>query len=413
MTAAETPLAFNPFAPGFTDHPYPHYAELRDADPVHHSPLGVWALFRHDDVTRFLREPGLSVEDRHAHDTPLTQVAVEAMGRRVRQGEYAMLNRDPPDHTRLRRLVSKAFTPRMVQRFRDRVQALVDESLDTAAERGGMELIGDFAFPLPFRVISEMLGIPDTGVDTDEIRRLSGLLVSSLEPVLDPDHVRAVVAAGDRLADLVRAAIEAKRAEPGDDLLSGLIAAEEDGDVLSVDELVDQVVLLYVAGHETTVNLIGNGVWALLLDPSGPAELARLRAAGDDLIGPAVDELLRFDSPVQQTRRITLREIEVGGRTIEPGAFVLLVLGSANRDPAVFGPGADRLDLGRPEASSLVSFGGGHHYCLGASLARLEAQVAIGTLVRRFATVEPAAEPVWNGRINLRGLERLPLRLAP
>jgi len=410
MSVSE-PLVYNPFAPGYTDDPYPTYARLRDADPVHHSPLGVWLLFRHQDVTRFLREPGLSVEDRNAHDTPLTDVVVDTLGEREQRGEHAMINRDPPDHTRLRRLVSKAFTPRMVQRFRDRVQELVDRSLDAAADRGGMELIDDYAFPLPFQVITDMLGLPDTGVDVDEIRDLSGRLVSSLEPVVDPDRIRATREAGNRMVELIAEAVEVKRRQPADDLLSGLILAEEDGDVLSTGELIDQVVLLYVAGHETTVNLVGNGLRALLLDPSGPEQLARLRADGS-LVENAVDELLRFDSPVQMTRRITLREVEVDGRTLEPGAFVSLVLASANRDPAVFGPTADSLDLGRAEAAQHVSFGGGHHYCLGASLARLEAQVALGSLVARFERIEPLADPTWNGRINLRGLQRLPLNLA-
>lgn len=408
MSVSDQPVVYNPFAPGFTDDPYPHYTELRDADPVHHNPLGIWLLFRHDDVTRFLREPGLSVEDRHAHPTPLTELAEQAVGQQARQGEHAMLNRDPPDHTRLRRLVSKAFTPRMVQRFRDRVQALVDESLDRAAERGEIELIGDFAFPLPFTVISEMLGMPDTGVDSDEIRELSGQLVRGLEPVVDADLLRAMARAGERMRDLIGEAIEAKRSEPGDDLLSALITAEEDGDVLSIEELSDQVTLLYVAGHETTVNLIGNGVRALLAHPD---ELARLRADPEGLGPNAVDELLRYDSPVQMSRRITVGEVEVRGRTIEPGAFVVLVLASANRDPAQFGPTATTLDLGRGDASSQLSFGGGHHYCLGASLARLEAQVAVTSLVTRFASIEPLADPVWNGRINLRGLDRLPLRM--
>jgi cytochrome P450 len=411
MSVSE-PLVYNPFEPGFTDDPYPHYARFRDADPVHHSPLGVWLLFRHQDVTRFLREPGLSVEDRNAHDTPLTDVVVEALGEREQRGEHAMINRDPPDHTRLRRLVSKAFTPRMVQRFRGRVQELVDASLDAAADRGGMELVDDFAFPLPFQVITELLGLPDTGVDTDEIRDLSARLVSSLEPVVDPDRIKQTRQAGDRMFELIAEAVGVKRRQPADDLLSGLILAEEDGDALSSDELIDQVVLLYVAGHETTVNLVGNGMRALLFDPDGPGQLARLRAGHDGLVENAVDELLRFDSPVQMTRRITLREVEVDGHTIEPGGFVSLVLASANRDPAVFGPTADRLDLNRADASQHVSFGGGHHYCLGASLARLEAQVALGSLVTRFERIEPLADPVWNGRINLRGLERLPLRLG-
>ncbi|HEY8547692.1 MAG TPA: hypothetical protein VIL36_21665, partial [Acidimicrobiales bacterium] len=246
MTTAE-PLQYNPFAPGFTEDPYPTYEAFRSADPVHHSPLGVWLLFRHRDVTRFLRDPSLSVEDRNAHETPLTQVEVDALGEREQRGQGAMINRDPPDHTRLRRLVSKAFTPRMVRQFRARVQELVDDALDAAAERGGMDLIDDYAFPLPFQVITDLLGLPDTGVDVDEIRELSGKLVGSLEPVIDPERVRATRQAGERMFALIAEAVGEKRRRPADDLLSALIAAEEDGDVLSQAELIDQVVLLYVA----------------------------------------------------------------------------------------------------------------------------------------------------------------------
>jgi len=408
MSGTRDDLFYNPFQPGFTDDPYPHYAELRAADPVHATPFGVWMLFAYDDVVRVLREPGLSVDERNAHDTPLTELANSVVGPdRRRQGEHAMINRDPPDHTRLRRLVSKAFTPRTVQQLEGRVQALVDTSLDAAASRGSLELMRDLAFPLPFAVISEMLGMPD-GVEADEIRSLSGLLVRSLEPVLDPDLLREIAVAGDQLYGILSSVITAKRAQPGDDLLSALIAAEEDGDRLSTEELADQVALLYVAGHETTVNLIGNGIRALL---DHPDQLAALRDE-PGLIQNAVEEMLRFDSPVQMTRRITLQPLEVRGRSIEPGAFVVLGLGSSNRDPDRWGPTADVLDLRRDGASNQLSFGGGHHYCLGAALARLEAQVAIGSLVRRFPTIEPTAEPVWNGRINLRGLEALPLAVS-
>jgi cytochrome P450 len=401
-------VTYNPFQPGFTDNPYPHYAELRSVDPVHHSPLGLWMLLDYDDVTRLLRDPNLSMDESYAHATPLTELIDTTVGTERPGGEHAMLNVDPPDHTRLRRLVSKAFTPRTVQRLESRIQTMVDTRLDAAAERGSLELMGDLAFPLPFAVISEMLGMPDTGVEGDEIRHLSGTLVRSLEPVLDPELLRSIDTASRRLYEILAAAVAAKREQPGDDLMTALIAAEEDGDTLSTDELVDQVTLLYLAGHETTVNLIGNGVRALLAHPD---QLDLLRQ-DPDLAENAVEELLRFDSPVQMTRRIAREPVEVQGREIEAGAFIVLGLAAANRDPGHWGPTVDQLDLRREDASHHVSFGGGHHYCLGSALARLEARIAIGTLVRRFPTIEPTAEPVWNGRINLRGLERLPLSVA-
>ena len=400
----ETEVSYNPFAEGFASDPYPQYATLRSADPVHHSPFGVWFVFTYDDVRALLRDPSLSVEDRHAHSTPLTEMARETLGEPL--ASRAMLDLDPPEHTRLRRLVSKAFTPRMVERLRDRAVVLVDAALDRAEAAGGMELMGDLAFPLPFTVIAELLGMPDT--DTVELRRLSGTLVRSLEPVVEPDLLLAIAEAGDQMRALVTGAIQWKRARPGDDLLSAMIAAEDEGDVLSPDELVDQVMLLYIAGHETTVNLIGNGVLALLRHP---AELALLRE-DPGLDSAAVDELLRFDPPVQMSRRITLSEVTLRGQVIEPGAFVVLGLASANRDQAHWGPTADRVDVRREGAAEHLSFGGGHHYCLGAALARLEAQVAIGRLARRFPAIEQIGDPVYNGRINLRGLDSLPLSVG-
>jgi cytochrome P450 len=403
---SETTVAYNPFEPGFTDDPYPQYRTLREGDPVHHNPMGFWVLFRYDDVLHFLRDSALSVEDRNAHATPLRDFVESVIGEESQRGDFAMLNRDPPDHTRLRRLVSKAFTPRTIENLRPRVQQLVDEALDRAAEAGGMEVIGDFAFPLPFTVITEMLGMPET--DERQLREWSGTLVRTLEPVADPDLLRAIAAAGTHMRELVGEAIAWKRANPADDMLTALIAAEEDGDVLSEDELIEQVTLLYLAGHETTVNLIGNGVLALATHDE---QRRRLRHE-PELIGNAVEELLRYDPPVQMSRRITLRDIEIEGRTIEAGAFVALVLASANRDERHWGETAEELDLAREGAHGHLSFGGGPHYCLGAALARLEAQVAIGSLVARFPTLELASEPAWNGRINLRGLDHLPVTLG-
>ncbi len=402
-------VAYNPFEPGFAENPYDQYRAMREQEPVHESPFGIWLLFRYDDVLRFLRDPSLSVEDANARPTMLDQMADEVLGadRDKEMGTRAMLNRDPPDHTRLRKLVSKAFTPRRIENLRPRVQELVDQSLDKAADAGEMELVGDYAFALPFAVISEMLGMPPT--DADKLREWSGTLVRTLEPVADPELMLAIRDAGENMRGLVTDVINWKRENLSDDMLSALIAAEENGDMLSDDELIEQVELLYIAGHETTVNLIGNGTLALLRNRD---ELERLRN-DPSLDAAAIEELLRYDPPVQMTRRVTLTDVEVGGKTIPEGVFVVCGLASSNRDEKHWGPTAERVDIGRANAKEHLAFGGGAHYCLGAALARLEGQVAIGSLVRRFSTIEPIAEPEWNGRLNLRGLEKLPLEVRP
>lgn len=398
--------SFNPFAPGFTDNPYPHYAELRAGVPVEHNELGFWALWRHRDVAEVLRAK-MSVEDRKVtNQGPMAGAYEQAYAEYGVEGEgLSMLDRDPPDHTRLRKLVSQAFTPRTVERLTPVVQRLVDEALDTIDDEGKVDLIDALAFPLPFTVISVMLGMPDT--DTTRLRELSHTVVRSLEPVPDEDTVREIVAAQIGLNELASEAIAWKRANPADDLLTALINAEDSGDVLSDDELVAQVTLLYVAGHETTVNLIGNGTLALLRDRE-QLELWRDRPDLDD---NAVEELLRFDSPVQMSRRITLEDYEVDGHTIPAGSFTVASLASANRDEAQFGPDADKLRLDRENARQHVSFGAGVHHCLGAALARLEGRVAIASLIRRFPDLELAADPQWNGRINLRGLAAFPVRV--
>jgi len=324
-----------------------------------------------------------------------------------------MLLLDPPDHTRIRRLVASAFTVRSVDRLRPRVEALADELLDdiaaSAATSGGapVDLMSAFAFPLPFQVITELLGMPEG--DRDQLRALSHTITQSLEPMLDEATLRATLAASDEMHRHVLDAIEWKRRNPADDLLSAMIAAEEDGERLTTAELSDQVVLLYLAGHETTVNLIGNGTLALLRHRD---QLERL-VADPGLDANAVDELLRWDSPVQLSRRIVLEELEVAGEPVRPGDIVMTLLGAANRDPDHWGPTAGRLDLGRSGAGAHLSFGSGIHHCLGAALARLEGAVAIGALVRRFPAMELATdEPAWNGRIILRGLDTLEVALS-
>jgi cytochrome P450 len=262
---------------------------------------------------------------------------------------------------------------------------------------------GQVAYPLPFTVISEMLGMPPT--DHARLRELAGTMVRSLEPVNDPELIAAIAEADSELTARTAEVIDAKRREPGDDLLTALISAEEDGDVLSDDELVAQVVLLYVAGHETTVNLIANGVLALLRHPE-QLELLRSRPERD---ANAVEELLRYDSPVQMSRRITLAPYPVRGHEIPAGAFVLASLASANRDGGFWGSDAGSLRLDRPDARQHVSFGGGPHHCLGAALARLEGRIAIGRLVRRFPDLALDGQVEWNGRLNLRGPVALPV----
>jgi cytochrome P450 len=317
-----------------------------------------------------------------------------------------MLDRDPPDHTRLRRLVSKAFTPRAVEALRPRITGLVDEMLDAAQSQGRVDLVDTLAFPLPFAVIGEMLGTPPA--DHERIRQLSGTVVRSLEPVNDPATARAIVEADAELTQIAAEMIAWKRANPAGDLLTALINAEDGGDVLGDEELIAQTLLLYIAGHETTVNLIAGGTLALLRYPD---QLARLRS-DPALTVNAVEEMLRYDSPVQATRRITLEPASIGGVTIPAGSFVMALLGSANRDESYFGPDAGQLRLDRENARQHVSFGAGPHHCLGASLARMEAAIALGRLVTRFPGLALDGEPSWNGRINLRGPARLPVSLS-
>ena len=397
---------FNPFEPGFLDDPYPQYAILRERDPVHRSPLEVWVLFRYDDVVRTLRDASLSVQVDNATPTARMQMFAEQAPGEVERGAHSILNIDPPDHTRLRRLVSKAFTPKMVHGLRPRIQELVDDALATMAAGGEADVIGDLAFPLPFTVISEMLGMPDG--NRDEVRGWSHTLTKTLDPILTPEEVQAALVASDNMQAHVQDVLAWKREHPSDDLLTGLIAAEDEGDRLTELELLDQVLLLYVAGHETTVNLIGNATLALLRNPD---ELARLRS-DPELYADAVEELLRYDSPVQFSRRIATADLEIDETTVPAGTFILTCLGSANHDPARWGATADELDVARADAGQHMSFGNGIHHCLGSSLARTEAQIAIATLVRRFPDLELAGDPERNGRVVLRGLDSLPVTVG-
>ena len=398
MTATSEPVFFNPLEAGYIENPWPHLAEIRNADPVHHLLTGQWGLFRYDDIFALLRDRDLSVDDRNADLSVIDRA--ELIDREVRPNQ-SILNLDPPDHTRLRGLLSKAFTPRTIQELRPRVQQMVDTMLDQMEADGHADVVDRLAFPLPFDVISEVLGLPEA--DKVQIRDWSSALVKTLDPVLTEEDIAEAVVAAERMEALITEIIEWKTENPADDLLTAMINAEIDGDRMSKEELRDQVELLFVAGHETTVNLIGTGIYELLRHPD---QLELLRQA--DMFPPtAIDELLRWVSPVQISRRIATADLTIDGRHIPSGAFVLTSLASANRDPEFWGATADALDLTRTNAGQHVSFGSGVHYCLGASLAKLEAEVAIGSFVKRFGAVSVVGEPEWNGRINLRGLESL------
>jgi cytochrome P450 len=414
MTTADVPptvLGLNPFEPGFFDDPYVQYRALREQAPIHKSELGPWLITRWADVHTLLRKPGTSVEERNIsglEGTNRRTRLAEAAG--IEGGEWqrsvAILNIDPPDHTRIRKLVSKAFTPRAVEQIRHRAGELVEEILDDLATREGpVDLISELAFPLPFQVISEMLGMPEG--DRLQLRSWSHTLTQVLDPLLVMQNGKAILEASGHMRRVVNEAIAWKRTRDDDDLLTAMIRAEDEGDTLSDAELLENVMLLFLAGHETTVNLIGNGTNALLRHRD---QLERL-AADPSLDVNATEELLRYDSPVQFSRRIALEPIEVAGADIPAGDLVMTCLGAANRDPAKFGPDAEELDIGRADAREHVSFGSGVHHCLGAALARLEGQEAIGRLVRRFPNIEAAGEPTHNGRIVLRGYDELPVSL--
>jgi cytochrome P450 len=395
---AEVP--FNPMDPEFVADPYPMYQRLQADDPVHHSPLGFWVLTRYADVMASLRDPRLVKEPIAAFVAARFGMTVPPPGLGL-----SMLDRDPPDHTRLRGLVSKAFTPKALERLRPDIQRIVDGLLDQVDGRGEMDLIDEFAYPLPVNVICDMLGVPVK--DHERFKQWGLDIARGLDAIMlppDSEVGQRSIAGRRALAQYFRELIAQRRAAPRDDMLSALIAAEEAGDKLNEEELLATCILLLVAGHETTVNLIGNGTLALLRHP---AELRRLR---DDpgIIGTAVEELLRFDGPVQRTARIPSEDIVVGGRTIPKGEMVMPFLGAADRDPAQF-PDPQRLDLTRAD-NRHIAFGLGIHFCLGAPLARMEGQIAINTLLKRLPKLALATDkPEFRQSLTLRGLQSLPV----
>lgn len=373
--------------------PYPVYDRLRAEDPVHRMEGGRWLLTRYKDCSAVLRNPTMSSAQRtidESGEPSLLQAYLSKL----------MLFSDAPDHTRLRGLVSRSFTPRVVEELRPRITELVDGLLDVAAEAGELDVISGLGRPLPVVVIAEMLGVP--AEDQDRFRTWSEALAHTVDPQMSPETAERAAAAGLEFMEYFYALTEERRQRPRADLVSALVADEDAGDRLSADELVANCILLLIAGHETTTNLIGNGTLALLRNPD---ELARFRA-DPGLAKTAVEELLRYDSPVHLTGRGALEDVEIGGTQVRAGEHVTVLLAAANRDPAAFAePG--RLDLARSENKHLA-FSSGPHFCLGAALARLEGQIALSSVVTRFPDLALATDELeWNPTITLRGVQRL------
>ena len=399
MTEPVTPLA----DPAVLADPHPALAALRESGPVRRVDmrmgLPVWMVTRYDDVLAALSDPRLSNDPHHA--TALTEVM---------RGDFlsrSMIGTDPPEHTRLRRLVSKAFTARRVEALRPRIQEITDKLLDRITPRGTAELVGEFGLPLPVTVIGELLGVPES--DRDRFRIWTDEMLD--RPFHIGSDMARMTAARERMHGYLADLVADKRAHPADDLLTDLVEATDEGERLNTQELLAMAFLLLIAGYVTTVSLIGNGTLALLRHPD---QLDRLRA-DPSLVPQAVEELLRFDGPVNPgLTRYALEDLEIGGVRIPRGEMVLLAIAAADRDPDRF-PAPDKIDVGSADPGHLA-FGHGVHYCLGAPLARLEGQVAFAALLARLPDLALAAQPEqlrWTGGGILRGLRELPLTFTP
>jgi cytochrome P450 len=412
-----TGLLFDPRDPGMRADPYPYYHRLRAADPVHRTPFGYWVLSRHRDVDAIVRDPRGSSD--FPHDEAWARhrggAASPAVRSSVVQGPVVespvvqstaqwMMMLDGAAHRRVRGMVSQVFTARAVERLRPRIAAAIDGLIDKLGD-GEVDLVRELALPLPIMVIGELLGLPPA--DRDQCRAWTDSIGHVIDPIVTPAMQVAMNQAVTEFSEYLAGQLTARRAHPGPDLLSSMATMEDNGERLTDDEIIANTVLMFNAGHETTVNLIGNGMLALLKHPE---QLQRLRE-NPGLIDQGVDELIRYDAPVQMAARIMTADTELGETTIRAGAKVMLLYGAANRDPARYAE-PDRLDLGRTGVKSLA-FGGGPHFCLGAPLARLEVAMAFTALLERYPSIELATEEhTWRPNLNLRGLTGLSLKLA-
>ena len=396
---------FNPFLPEFRRDPYPFYRALRSSNPVYFSPfLRGWILTRYADVAAILQDARFSTNRQQANIFARLRLFDKMNPDFALAITRNLLMLDPPDHTRLRRLVNKAFTPRIVESLRPRIQTVVEQLLDGMHDQREIDLIRDFAYPLPVIVIAEMMGIPPQ--DHARFKSWSDDLVALLDPLQAEGGLEPAEKAYAELSDYFRGVFAERRRAPRDDLVSALAAVEEQGDSLSEAELLSLCMLVLGAGHETTTNLIGNAVLALLRNPG---ERARL-VSEPGLMRSAVEEFLRYDSPIQLTDRVATIDCEIGGHKVRKGQLVGLILAAANHDPERFND-PERLDVGR-QNNDHVAFGHGTHFCLGASLARAEAQIALAALLQRFPRFDGDPEPrARNRSLVLRGPKELLLRL--
>ncbi|MGD1224686.1 cytochrome P450 [Streptomyces krungchingensis] len=406
MAALEIPQSFDPWDQAFVADPYPAYEELRARGRVHYyEPTDQWLVPHHADVSALLRDRrlGRTYQHRFTHeDFGRTAPSPEHEPFHV-LNDHGMLDLEPPDHTRIRRLVSKAFTPRTVERLKPYVERLAGELVERLVAAGGGDLLSDVAEPLPVAVIAEMLGIPES--DRAPLRPWSADICGMYELNPSEETAAKAVRASVEFTEYLTEVIEARRKEPGDDLISGLIEAHDEGDRLTEQEMISTCVLLLNAGHEATVNATVNGWWALFRNPD---QLAALRA-DHGLIPRAVEELMRYDTPLQLFERWVLDEIEIDGTTIPRGAEIAMLFGSANHDPAVFAAPGD-LDLTRAD-NPHISFSAGIHYCIGAPLARIELAASMGALLAKAPTLDLAEEPSRKPNFVIRGLESLRVRV--
>lgn len=400
-------MRFDPLSAEFRLNPYPTYKLLRSTAPILYVPeVGMWFISRYEDVTALLRDHrlGRSIDHVLTREERGLPPKPEALAPFNKLSEHSMFDKEPPDHTRLRSLVHKAFTPRRVENLRGSIQRLTDALLDVVMERGGeMDLLEDFAVPLPVTVIAELLGVPEG--DRHLLRPWSRDIVAMYELDHTPEEEQRAVRAAVEFSDYLRALARERRAHPEDDLITALALVQEAGDRLTEDELIATCVLLLNAGHEATVNVLGNGMLALLRHPDQFALLKR----EPRYLSSAVEEMMRFDTPLQLFRRWVLEDINYKGHEFKQGTEIALLFGSANRDPDRF-ENPDQLDITR-EDNPHISFSLGIHYCLGAPLARLELQIALETLLRRMPNLELVdADPPFRDSFVIRGLRELRLR---
>ena len=392
--------------------PYPSYHQLRIVDPVHWNPeIPSWDLTRYAEVEEVYRDRRMSVDRMSVFSDRIPESMKQTMAPILRIFNNMMLMSDPPKHTRLRSLANKAFTPRVVENMRVHIQAIADQLIHDLEKESNIDVIDDLAYPLPVRVICEMLGVASE--DRDQFKKWTDDLALFLGDFRRAaEHVEVAQRSALDMIDYLGGIIRECRQHPREDLISALVAAEEEGEKFSEDELFSMFVLLQIGGHETTTNLIGNGMLALL---QNPGEMQKLK---DDpsLIETAVEEFLRFNSPIQTTSRFATEDMEIGGHRISEGDLIRLYIGAANRDPARF-PEPDRLDITRQD-NRHVSLALGPHFCLGAALARLEGQIAIGTILRRlsgirlespFSSESRLADFKWRNNPIFHGLESLPV----